>query len=623
MRETLSSLVSLAHRATAMAGASLLLLTACKGDDPIPTTGTPVTSATIAAPVATRLSEGNAPTVRITDAKGKGMRNILVRWRVTSGGGSVLNDSSRTNPQGEASSGGWNLGTTAGVQTLQAIADGVPPVTFTATAVPGAVAEITPVTTQFTTTVVGQRVVPAPAVRARDAFGNLVPSAPIVFALGQAQGTLTGETQTTNADGIATITSWQLGNTAGTQILRATSPTAQAVSISVTARPGAPAQLIRVTSDDQVSLASNPAAATPTVRVTDAFSNAIEGVPVRFTPGANSGTVANAIGTSDLNGFATPGNWLLGTGATQTLTATSDAVPAASVAFTARTIRSGFDIELRFIGAGGTEQMRDAFRSAALRWRSVILSDLGTVPVQAAAGSCVNFQPAVNEEVNDLLIFARIINIDGPGAVLARAAPCVYNPATRLPVMGIMEFDETDLPTLIARANLVEVVAHEMGHVLGIGTAWNAFGRQFLVGAGTNDPFFSGPAARAGFAAINSVVFSGTPVPVENSGGSGTRDSHWREATLGRELMTGFINAGVVNPLSQLTIGSLQDLGYTVNLPSADPYTITALLHTFPFGVSANRIELANDVMDLPVYEAHRGGVRLIRPALSAPSARK
>jgi hypothetical protein len=29
-------------------------------------------------------------------------------------------------------------------------------------------------------------------------------------------------------------------------------------------------------------------------------------------------------------------------------------------------------------------------------------------------------------------------------------------------------------------------------------------------------------------------------VPVENSGGSGTRDAHWRESEFGNEVMTGY-----------------------------------------------------------------------------------
>ena len=58
-----------------------------------------------------------------------------------------------------------------------------------------------------------------------------------------------------------------------------------------------------------------------------------------------------------------------------------------------------------------------------------------------------------------------------------------------------------------------------------------------------------------------------------NTGGPGTRDSHWREAVFGNELMTGFINQGV-NPVSRLTIASLADLGYQVNLEAADAYML-------------------------------------------------
>ena len=39
--------------------------------------------------------------------------------------------------------------------------------------------------------------------------------------------------------------------------------------------------------------------------------------------------------------------------------------------------------------------------------------------------------------------------------------------------------------------------------------------------------------------------------------------------------MTGFINAGA-NPISRVTIGSMQDLGYVVNMAAAEPYALPA-----------------------------------------------
>ena len=71
-------------------------------------------------------------------------------------------------------------------------------------------------------------------------------------------------------------------------------------------------------------------------------------------------------------------------------------------------------------------------------------------------------------------------------------------------------------------------------------------------------------------------------VPVANTGGTGTVDAHWREAHMGREAMTGFINTGSVNPLSSITVGAMKDMGYVVDLTKADAYTVSATLRISP-----------------------------------------
>jgi len=60
---------------------------------------------------------------------------------------------------------------------------------------------------------------------------------------------------------------------------------------------------------------------------------------------------------------------------------------------------------------------------------------------------------------------------------------------------------------------------------------------------------------------------------VENTGGSGTRNAHWRESILGSELMTGWVGPGANLPMSRITIGSLADIGYSVNFAAADNFT--------------------------------------------------
>jgi Leishmanolysin len=71
-----------------------------------------------------------------------------------------------------------------------------------------------------------------------------------------------------------------------------------------------------------------------------------------------------------------------------------------------------------------------------------------------------------------------------------------------------------------------------------------------------------------------------TVVPLENNGksGDGTYCSHWAEACLKHELMTGIINYGGNNPLSRITVGALEDLGYSnLDYSAADTYTAADL----------------------------------------------
>jgi hypothetical protein len=105
--------------------------------------------------------------------------------------------------------------------------------------------------------------------------------------------------------------------------------------------------------------------------------------------------------------------------------------------------------------------------------------------------------------------------------------------------------------------------------VLGVGTIWSSLG--LLQGATTNNPIFTGAQATAAYNQIFGT--NATGVPVENTGGGGTRNSHWRESIFRTELMTGFLGPGVINPLSRVTVASMADMGYTVNMAAADAYT--------------------------------------------------
>jgi subtilisin-like proprotein convertase family protein len=228
-----------------------------------------------------------------------------------------------------------------------------------------------------------------------------------------------------------------------------------------------------------------------------------------------------------------------------------------------------FQIDVRFRG-GLTTAQQAAFDLAARRWSEIIVSDLPDVRVGG-------------EVVDDVVIEAEGVPIDGPGRTLGQAGPTRLRPGTFLPAWGVMSFDTADLAQMEADGSLVRVIMHEMAHVLGFGTIWSQL--SLRQGAGTVNPRFTGPNAMREFAVLRAEG-GAEAVPLANVGGPGTVDSHWREAVFGNELMTGFLNTGL-NPISRLTIGALEDMGYEVDYAAADPYALPSSLMLAMMGVGA------------------------------------
>jgi hypothetical protein len=234
-----------------------------------------------------------------------------------------------------------------------------------------------------------------------------------------------------------------------------------------------------------------------------------------------------------------------------------------------------FAIEVRFLGGLSTNQ-KNAFKNAAKRWTKVIVGDLPTVNVEG-------------ELIDDIVILAQGTDIDGPDGILGQAGPTHLRPANApvaalLPARGIMSFDTADLAEMETKATLNDVITHEMGHVLGIGTIWKL--KNLVSGSGTTNPTFKGTAARKAYGDLKGSAPQN--VPIENTGGPGTREGHWRETIFKTELMSGFISASG-NPLSRVTVASLQDLGYVIDVAAAEPYTLPNLLALAEEGALVSR----------------------------------
>ena len=264
--------------------------------------------------------------------------------------------------------------------------------------------------------------------------------------------------------------------------------------------------------------------------------------------------------------------------ATITVTATDPEEAAVATSFDVTVVRPAtpFDIELVF-ASSMTAAQEAAFQRAAERWMAILEpTDLPDAHMNRTLGCGGDplFQRHVGT-IDDLMIVVAVVEIDGPSGTLGRAGPCWIRRASSLPLYGRILMDAADLGRLGTR-DLEEVILHEMGHVLGIGLLWQRLDllRNPASATSAPDTHFAGPLAIAAFDEAGGAAYHGAKVPVENMGGEGSRNSHWRDTVLALELMRPYQSLGVAEPLSAITIQSLADLGYEVDATQAEPYRL-------------------------------------------------
>jgi hypothetical protein len=235
-------------------------------------------------------------------------------------------------------------------------------------------------------------------------------------------------------------------------------------------------------------------------------------------------------------------------------TPATPATPTPTDTTTTTTTSGSFQIDVTMTGF--TTAQQQIIQQAVDRWEEIIVGDLPNVTYQGRV-------------IDDLAIAFSSITIDGPGSVLGQATATAYRTDSGLPYRGYVQLDTSDVASMQNSGTLLSVLEHEIAHVLGFGVLWSGMG--LLSGTRTSSPGFTGANAVAAYNAIFGTNV--TSIPVEADGGSGTALAHWEESVLGNELMTGWFNSGQSNPLSRITIASLADLGYQVNLSAADTYT--------------------------------------------------
>ena len=460
--------------------------------------------------------------------------------------------------------------------------------------------------------VAGQPLAQPLVVRARDAIGSAIANLTVHFEATQGGGLVTPQEIQTGPDGTASAV-FTLGETAGQPQEVVASVVGTESNTTFTATATNPAAVIEVVAGNgQSAPAGGIVPVAPAVRALDADDQPVPGVLVRFEVTSGGGAVAGAAKATNAAGIATLDSWTLGPSGINTLTVsvegqTVSGEPLTFVATVSPT--TGYDIKIRYVSSPTSAQLL-AFAEAELRWERLITGDLPGGPVNVPPDECGEGTPTPDENIDDLVILVTFATIDGPLQVVAQAGPCLIRDndgddqieAGDLPIVGVMIFDVDDLDFMEENGLLTVVALHEMGHVIGFGALWASQGLladPSLPPTNGTDPHFTGAQAITAFDGAGGTSYNdGEKVPVEDTGGPGTADSHWRESVFDDELMTGDVDFGA-NPLSRITVASFADQGYAVDPSGADAFSLN-----LP-GLRAARpvatLRLGNDIAPVPI----------------------
>eukprot|EP00180_Rhodochaete_pulchella_P000283 Plantae.Rhodophyta-Rhodochaete_pulchella.ctg120.p1 GENE.Plantae.Rhodophyta-Rhodochaete_pulchella.ctg120~~Plantae.Rhodophyta-Rhodochaete_pulchella.ctg120.p1 ORF type:complete len:577 (-),score=95.18 Plantae.Rhodophyta-Rhodochaete_pulchella.ctg120:300-2030(-) len=225
------------------------------------------------------------------------------------------------------------------------------------------------------------------------------------------------------------------------------------------------------------------------------------------------------------------------------------------------------------------DDIREACLAAGARWADIVLKGLPAKTITLGG----------DREIDDLALQVSFADIDGAGGSIANA---IYSglrgPSDNLlPYFGVVQIDRQNYEDARAMgvrtgSAYTEVLVHEIAHAMG-------FEDRFWknVGLISSSGDYTGIHALREFKAL--LVDSGmsdevSAVPLQKDGGEGTASNHWEEESLDVELMTGYINAkSGDNRLSKITIGAMDDIGYSVDYDKADNFSLKT------FGESKNK----------------------------------
>ena len=217
---------------------------------------------------------------------------------------------------------------------------------------------------------------------------------------------------------------------------------------------------------------------------------------------------------------------------------------------------SGYQITLTYDNPRLPTAQKSVFEKAVQRLQAIVVGDIPDVPV----GTRMIDDMEVTVYVEDM-----------PAAYNGYAMATAFRPGSKgLPYQGEIHINQSR----IGDPGIYHTIIHEMLHALGFSdTFFTATGT--MSGLGTTSPLFTGANALRDYQAYFGLANS-TGVPLyEDVAAEGSYASHWSRNVIGTEIMSvGWdTTSTALRPFSKITIGAMQDIGYTVNYAAADSYT--------------------------------------------------
>jgi hypothetical protein len=284
--------------------------------------------------------------VVVKDSDGKPVSGVSVNFRVSSGGGTLSEETSATIESDVNGVAGvrWSLGDELGAQGLEATAtnaDGAPlansPLQLSAQAVPPQPDHLVLRTTLAETAQNGVALEPKPVIEVYDADNQLLPGIEVVASVSAGGATASGGTSaTSDADGLATFSNLSLVGPQGPQTLRFSVATVEVTSpLPIQLLAGNAASMEAAGPTRYEGTVNSPVSPGPSVLVKDQAGNPAPGVTVSFTPNRN-GSVSPEEATTNEQGIAQV-SWTLGSTAnvSYNVTARIESSPIDPVQFSA------------------------------------------------------------------------------------------------------------------------------------------------------------------------------------------------------------------------------------------------------------------------------------------------